>query len=60
MIFCMYCHFKAEYNHYHLIFVIRTINDMPVRIAKRIFDGNFVDDSKVCLPCQISWRQNPL
>ena len=52
MIFCRYCHFSAEYNHYRIVLKQRIISGYNIKEPNRINDGYFADENKICLPCQ--------
>jgi len=58
--FCIYCHFTNNYDHYHQEKWNR-YNEETEKVEffmVDVFDGNWTDENKICLPCQAMRRFN--
>ncbi len=69
--FCIYCHFQADYEHFHMeekwFSEVRDFWDLDDSLQRekfwypedvRISDGIFADVNQICLPCQAMRKFN--
>ncbi len=58
--FCIFCHFTSTYDHYHSEKWYKFSEETQKVVYEwvDVFDGNWIDENKICLPCQAMRRFN--